>query len=276
MKKILVPIDFSPNSSNALAYAVRLAAHERSELVVLHAYTPFAADPYLVAMYEEDIVAQQETFAKEHFDRMLLALPQELLAHIHVSLLLELGTPVETILHVAQSIQPDLVVMGMRSGSSIAKKIFGSTTSGVIQRLETPMMVVPDGVAYQIPLEIGFATDLMEGDEKILDEINQFGSDWRARITCIHVFDGIDAEKSMRLHRLKKYCSDREDLRRVEVISISNQEVVDGILNLVENHEINLLVMRTHHRGFWASWLHASVTKDVARKTTVPLLVFPM
>ncbi len=40
IKRILVPVDFSPDSRNALQYAADLAAVSRAEIVMLHVVEP--------------------------------------------------------------------------------------------------------------------------------------------------------------------------------------------------------------------------------------------
>src|ERR1017187_8074185 len=62
LKKILVPIDFSPPSKNAFKYAVRFAEEFGGELTLLYVLEPesmtgFVAIPEATAFVEGDIVA---------------------------------------------------------------------------------------------------------------------------------------------------------------------------------------------------------------------------
>ncbi len=274
MNKILVPIDFSPAATNALAYALRLAAPNHAEVVALHAYLPAVPEAYLITTIQQGLEDDIQQFAQEAFDRMCEKFEPELLKEVQLSFRLEMGSATDTIRRVAKEWQPDLVVMGMRSGSPLAKKIFGSTTSGVMQRLTSPMMVVPAEVSFRPILHILFASDLQNDDIELAHDLLKFAERWSGKLSCVHVLGEQDFEEDLQFQYLRNQL--QEELPEVTMSVLSQGDVVDTILHHAELRKADLIVMRTHVRGFWGSWLNASHSKDLARKTPLPLLIYPM
>lgn len=277
MKKILVPIDFSEVSKNALTYAVKLAAHTQAKVMAVHAYLPTIPEPYLVAAFQDDILENQEKLAVKYFEDIRQSLPEEVLELIDLQFDIELGGPIETILNMVQTQQPDLVVMGMRSGNPIAKKLLGSTTVAMIQRVNVPVLVIPAEASFQPLSHLTFASDLEEGDLKIIEEVTEMFHSWTPALQCVHVqATQPPIEEQLRVRRLRKACEEHQGISSVEVLTVTNDDVSQGILSLVTKRHSDMIVLRTHLRGFWGRVLHTSVSRDLSRKTMIPLLIFPI
>ncbi len=276
MNKILVPIDFSPVSAHSMAHAVELARANHAELVAMHAYLPAVPEPYMVVTMEEDLTTQLESIAQRHFQEMLLTLSQEALAQVTVSFRADLGGSVETILSVAEEINADLVVMGMRGGNPLAKKIFGSTTSAVLQRIPREVLVVPAQADIHSFDHVIFASDLLEDDLPVIQRLLDLVKPWKGKVQCIHITEEANVEEELRYRHFQQNCQSLEGVENLEWVQVVGNEVVDGLMEQVENRGSNLLAMRTHLRGMFGRWFHSSVTKEMARRTQVPLWVFPM
>ncbi len=277
MKKILVPIDFSEVSKNALTYAVKLAAHSNAKVLAVHAYLPSIPEPYLVAAFQDDILENQEMLAIKYFEDIRQALPQEALDQIDLQFKIELGGPIETIMNMVEVQKPDLVVMGMRSGNPIAKKLLGSTTVAMIQRVNVPVMVIPAEASFQSLSHLTFATDLEEGDLTTIELVMEMFRSWKPRLQCVHVQAPVPPiEEQLLVRRLKKSCEAHQGVSSVEVVTVTNEDVSEGILSLVGRRHSDMIILRTHLRGFWGRVLHTSVSRELSRKALVPLLIFPI
>lgn len=277
MKKILVPIDFSEVSKNALTYAVKLAAHTQAKVVAVHAYLPTIPEPYLVAAFQDDILENQEKLAIKYFEEIRQSLPEEALALIDLHVKIELGGPIETILNMVGTEQPDLVLMGMRSGNPIAKQLLGSTTVAMIQRVNVPVMVIPAEATFTPLSHVTFASDLEEGDLTVIKLVTEMFDSWTPVLQCVHVqTQQPPIEEQLQVRRLRKSCEEQEGISSVEVTTVTNDDVSQGLLTLVTKQHSDLLILRTHLRGFWGRLLHTSISRDLSRKSMIPLLIFPI
>lgn len=277
MKKILVPIDFSEVSKNALTYAVKLAAHTHASVQAVHAYLPTIPEPYLVAAFQDDILENQEKLAIQYFEDIRQTLPPEALDQIDLQFKIVLGGPIETILKMVQAEKPDLVMMGMRSGNPIAKKLLGSTTAAMIQRVDVPVMVIPADADFHSLSHLTFASDLEEGDLDIIELVSEMFHSWAPALQCVHVQAAEPPiEEQLQVRRLRKSCEAHDRISSVEVMTVTNEDVSEGILSLVTRRHSDMIILRTHLRGFWGRLLHTSVSRELSRKTLIPLLIFPI
>ncbi len=139
---VLVPIDFSPHSEQAVRRAMRITAQNGARLTLLHAvedlilYDEFY-DPIIPNDLEID--ATLLNAAGERMSRLVaeLNVPKP-----HVEVLL--GSPKATILNYAEAQQVDLIVMGSHGRRGL-RRLLGSTTNGVLNAARCEVLSVPLG-----------------------------------------------------------------------------------------------------------------------------------
>lgn len=135
VKKILVPIDFSEHSADAMLVATSMARLVGdAECLPLHVYVNDA-----VLTYEEyEPIAQGEE--KQAYDQFVAPIDCR---NVNVTpLFVEGGDIAHTIHRVASEQSVDLKVMSTRGRSSSAAILLGSVTEGVIREARTPVLVV--------------------------------------------------------------------------------------------------------------------------------------
>jgi nucleotide-binding universal stress UspA family protein len=134
-RAILAAVSFSDSSRVALVLAARLARHCDAELHVLH-----VEDPLLdAAARYEGIDLSTETSAE--LQRFVAgAWPAaQCLPKTHVLA----GAAVDVILDVAHRHRADLVVVDSGRMSSAERRVFGSTTEGLLRRADVSVLVAP-------------------------------------------------------------------------------------------------------------------------------------
>lgn len=142
--KILVPVDFSECSAEALAYARMLADKLGSHLDVLHAYdVPTFIPPHVVVMMGEldaPLTEHAERHAKEQLDEFLArhGVPKE----AAVGRRTLMGPPASTVLEAAEDGKYDLVVMGTHGRTGLPRLVMGSTAEKVVRGAPCPVLTV--------------------------------------------------------------------------------------------------------------------------------------
>jgi len=143
VRRILVPIDFSPPSRAALEYAVALAAPLGASLEVLHVWEPPAyVGPEAVAFVPVDVARQ----AWEEVRGGVQGEVEHLVAAVagtfpvHVSVIP--GTPAELIPEVAAEVGAELVVMGTHGRTGLARVLMGSVAEAVVRRAPCPVLTL--------------------------------------------------------------------------------------------------------------------------------------
>lgn len=137
-RRILVPLDFSAKSRQALDVAVRLARDHGTSLLLLHVLEP---NPYPTGM-EAAILAVPEC---ELIENAKAALP-EIAARfippdVKFTLLTDRGRPPDVIARVAKEEQIDLIVLTTHGRRGLDRVLLGSPTESVVRHAHCPVYV---------------------------------------------------------------------------------------------------------------------------------------
>jgi nucleotide-binding universal stress UspA family protein len=135
-QRILCPIDFSAHSRSALLYADELARRSGGRLFVM-----YANDPLL------DVALSASAYDTEALEKRTIAELKRFVSRAGVTAAAEMvavsGRPAQQIHREVRRLRADLIVMGSRGLTGVAKSLFGSTTELILRASRVPVMVVP-------------------------------------------------------------------------------------------------------------------------------------
>jgi len=156
IRKILVPIDFSPSSDAALERAATMADAFSASLVVLHVYeAPVFVYPALPFLPIDDISLSIEKNARAGVD----AVVRRFLASGRVvEGLVRQGSAWRVIDEVTREIGADLVVVGTHGRRGLERALVGSVAERVVRTSRVPVLTVrasekPADVRQAMPTE---------------------------------------------------------------------------------------------------------------------------
>ncbi|WP_034336210.1 universal stress protein [Deinococcus misasensis] len=136
MKRILVPMDFSDRSADALNYARALLPEPQIMLVhILDAH-----DLYRPTFNLPDVPDEDNT--PTEFDDHALAQLKEIAQDGEQVRLLE-GPPAKAIVQAARDFDADLICMATHGRSGLMHLLLGSVTEEVMRESNVPVLVVP-------------------------------------------------------------------------------------------------------------------------------------
>jgi nucleotide-binding universal stress UspA family protein len=274
MKTFLVPTDFSPPAYRAFRYACGLAGNMEAKIILFHAYLPAAVEPFTAPAMQRALMSMQEDQAIEEFGKMEREVPEDLREKISLDFRVKLGTVVEEVLYLAEKIRPDLIIMGMRGSSGLARRFMGSKTRGVIQRSQFPVLAIPTEADYRPFKKIAYAATLEEADADGITKALAFAAHFDATLSVVHVRAGTVLEEDARKSALEARFENSISQNRLDFISLSSSEVLDGIENYVSRYEIDLLAMLTGKKTLFDRFFRKSHTKEMAIHTRIPLLTY--
>jgi universal stress protein A len=139
LKSILVPVDFSDPSNQALRYAGRFAQHFGSEITLLHvvqriSVAPFPEVPPYLAFVEEDF---------ENAERALQTLAaQQTLKSSAIHTVVRTGLAAHEIVEAARDLDSDLIVIATHGYTGWKHFCIGSTAERVVRTAPCPVFVV--------------------------------------------------------------------------------------------------------------------------------------
>lgn len=140
IRKLLVPVDFSSNSMNALQTAAAIAKRHHSRIHLLYVddcdYDLFQTDNNLKP-------AKLPAYMK-----MLTQLTKSVINgdDVKCSYSTETGSVTHCILKTATNLSIDLIIMGKNGSNGHSLEYAGSHTCQVAEKSRIPVMIVPEGV----------------------------------------------------------------------------------------------------------------------------------
>jgi nucleotide-binding universal stress UspA family protein len=135
MKEILYATDFSPESLNALPYAVSLAQEHQARLTVLH----------VTGEQEVGELVHAENYVESTKRRLRELVPSAAKAWCEPNFRVEQGPVAKKILEVATALGADLIVLGIDGAAghrSTALHLFRPTAHYVVTQAECPVLTV--------------------------------------------------------------------------------------------------------------------------------------
>ena len=140
--EILVPVDFSPCSVNALRVAVGMAAPE-GDLTLLHVVDEEFIQAAVAAGMgtTDDLRARLKEQAEASFANVLEGIET---GNVEIEKMIVVGLPFVDILKIARDLDLPMIVMGVRGRSTPPEEIlFGSTAEKVLRGSRVPVLCVP-------------------------------------------------------------------------------------------------------------------------------------
>ena len=145
INKILVPIDFSNFSKNALRYAVNFAKNFNSKIYLVYVVEP--------VIYPSDFSMGQVTFpvsdiemnerAKDELESLAKT---EIGSQIEVETLIKTGKPFVEINETASELDIDLIIIATHGHTGMEHLLFGSTAEKVVRKAPCPVLTLREPV----------------------------------------------------------------------------------------------------------------------------------
>lgn len=269
MQNILVPTDFSLTSKGAYVFAQQLAEHIDGKLKLLHVTHPVvdASNPYGTTFTDFTKLAEQrlEQFAE--------GLPKGGNVAIGVETEVSLGYAATDLVLYSDKEDVDLIVMGTTGESGFLRKAFGSVSTHVAKNAHCPVIFIPNDAEFKGLSNIMFASDNKAIDQVIVRSIAKLLKKFNPYIHMVHVDVEEDADFEVfgfKVDFIENHDHSKVSYRKIE---LEDASIKHGLKTYQEQHEIDMLVMITQHRGFLEDMFHRSTTKQMILDTKIPIMV---
>jgi nucleotide-binding universal stress UspA family protein len=138
LERVLVPVDFSDCSLNALEYAIVVAQQAKVSLMLLHVLEPVSYGLDFTLSHIRTREQVRESWTKRLKD--LTSSHQ----HSHVAMEFQLrgGLPADSILDFSQTLPCDLIVMGTHGRRGVSHALSGSVAEAVLRKSHYPVIAV--------------------------------------------------------------------------------------------------------------------------------------
>jgi len=282
MNKILVPIDFSENSKNALRVAAEIACTSGAALEMLHVnVASIYSTPLSEYVAVSNFVVEDQQYDEKALTELeklklgLLAIPG--FSKLDVTMRVEDGFLYSTVNNVATDDDVDLVVMGTKGASGLNEFLVGSNTEKVIRTAPCPVLAIPEHAEKFDPKVVLMPSTLKDDQGSVFHYLSKWEEMYGFLIKVLYVNNpsGLptDGSAEARKNRLAKAAG----LKKTDVIMTAGSfSEGNSILSASDQCNADMIVMGTHQRQGLAQVLFGSITADTVNHSHIPVLAVPI
>lgn len=281
--KILCPTDFSADSEQALRVAVGLANARDAELVIAHVWyvspLAFAGEaPIPADVIAEMILASERGLADA-------ARQATSLGATRVSTRFLRGVPWDQIVRTVDGDRAyDLVVIGRRGRSDLARFLVGSVTERVIRHAPCSVLAVSGRAAMARPPRVLCPVDFSESSRHAMLVAGGLAAP-RGEITLLHVIENessytgglLDGGGAVDKRATQLVETAADELRAKFDVSVTTRIEIGNpahfILRMLEDRAFDLVVVGSHGRTGIRRLFLGSVAERVVRHADCPVFV---
>ncbi|MGN6541463.1 MAG: universal stress protein [Ginsengibacter sp.] len=277
MKTILIPTDFSTTALNAAKYISTMCKKTETErLILYHSYEIIHPGMTLLTDILEPPPLQLRELENEAI-RKLSALRKTLSPLVNDSTAIEYTTNdlplTKGIDEIIIKEKIDLVTIGISGMENDGRNIIGSNTLKIIKECKTSLLIVPSTATFNGIKKSILAVDLHDIAETLpVAQLKQLLTKLSSKLVVVNVehHETMGADMLMKeetiLHHLLNGLNPEYDY-------LENKNKVEGLLTFAEKRKINLTIVIHRKYGLIEQLFHTSITKKLAIKTDVPLII---
>lgn len=279
VQQVLVAIDRSAMSLEALKQAIAIAETKSAQLIVVHVIEPLFIQSPLAHPADTEQIRQH---LLNEIDRLNTA------ANVEYMLFIESGQAAETIILQVRKTQADLIVVGSHGKDDLESNYFGSTTLKLIQKTHIPVLVVKNR-SVGVYRNVIAPTNLSEcSKESILFANRLFPLTRKKYLYAFETISNLQAltyqisqEEAQRLRQIKA-ADAAEGLRKfISEVGEGEMELIDytasvneDLLEKIKAEQGDLLVLGSKGVGNLNSFVFGSTASYLVQRSPMDVLVY--
>lgn len=260
LKNILVPINFSKCSLNALEAAVKLSNKQNDRITLFH-----------VLDVVNTIIKDIDALREENYKKL-----QRIAVGFNIDPKIEIvkGLPAEEIVKSLNTGKFSICIMGTHERHGILSELVGTESMRVMQGTNIPLIIIPGDVKLTNIDRIAFATDFQKlKNLNILNHLKQLCLACDAKLHLLNINESDKsltpqvASEALQLHQ---YLFDVDHTFAFS----SDKDPIEGMMNYMRANDVDLLAVMPRNHSFFHSVFNDSVTERLALHLEVPMFSF--
>lgn len=275
MKKILLTTDFSDNANRAIEYAMQLFRYDNCQFFVLHVLkaSTFISDDLMSMNPTSNLYEQLIASSKLKLDMDLEKIKSKHNNILHeFTPLIDYDNFIDSINQVIEKNDIELIIMGTKGASNIAKHLFGSHTIRVIQGCKIAVLAIPNNYIYK-PIDKVVFTSNLENDY-CPDDLRAFVDlverhDYQIDILHISESNTLTTTQENVKVSLQNCFKNATN----HFIALSEEPFLKSLMDYIKTNDIDLYAMVNRKHSFLERVFTQQKIEKIAYNITVPFLV---
>jgi len=272
MKTIIVPVDFSEQSENALKVAASVAKKHGAEIIALH-----------MLELNEAMISSSEGFHPEQTVFLIKMAEKRISEFINKPYLKDVKKVIPIIKHfkvfsevndIAEKHGADLIIMGSHGSDGLKEIFVGSNAEKVVRNSDIPVLVIKDELDDFKAENFVFACAFKDESLIAFAKAKEFADKLLAKMHLVY----INTPGDNFLSTQDAYDKVTKFLQKagvgMEVNIYNDYSVEKGVLNFSESINADVIGIPTHGRKGLSHFFMGSIGEDVANHSKIPVMTF--
>ena len=277
MNRLLVPVDFSQESSYALDFAIEFNKFYHGDIVLLHVLE--GSKSKKVRWEEGDNL--EDLFGSEKIQEVTDLLRSWLerveKAGYRAAYSLKAGNTYKNISIAIAEEHATLIVMSAHGSSGLKQVLSGSHSKQVVRFADCPVLTVKGSTEVSDIKEMVFASDLSEDQHAIMDQaksLQEILGEIPFHILYVRTkHNQIPEDEEEVLTRMEEFVANH-DVKNYTLNTILAEQTYEGILEFTKKKNIGLVAIGTHGKTGIAHLFEGSRAEELIEHSKIPVLTY--
>lgn len=277
MKTILIPVDFSETSSNALKYTLGLVKDLQVGKVILlktfykSFYEQILPSSDFVQISGEDI-QNERTAVEVQLENLRAELQKNCMPAVEIQVATSELPLLRSIVELINEAQPDLLLLGSDGASAAIESYIGQLILPIAKASAVPVLIIPNGVHYQkitsalVPCDFTKISRLA-----VVQSLNSPLAWLHPKLVILNI-NGSNIE-------LTEEKENQDSLKLLldgyeyQIHTVEDSNAVHGILKFAGQNESQMITALPGKYSFFYSLTHQSTTEALTLNAHHPVLI---
>jgi nucleotide-binding universal stress UspA family protein len=181
----------------------------------------------------------------------------------------------ESIFSLSKTLNPDLIIIGKKDSYSTRGYFSSNIADSLLDKIEVPLLIVPNNMHYTVPSTIVYATDFEPEDIISIQKLIKIARPFEALIEIVHVYEMDKHLEQEEMAKFKIELLKQVSYPEITFRSILSSEIKSGLISVLNNEKASMLAMleRKHNWGL-NNFFHKDLVKDMEATVEIPILAF--
>ncbi|RKX18615.1 MAG: hypothetical protein DRP35_08975 [Candidatus Zixiibacteriota bacterium] len=269
MKKIIVPVDFSPNACNALQYAINFANKVGASIrIIFVKKDKNYENRFMVKEFANSGISKAEDLLKKIVDENQSKLKTEFEYSVRH------GNIAEEITNEAKYNDAYMIIMGTHGASGFQEFWMGSNAFRVVSSAPCPVITVPDKYKIKKIDKIVLPIDMSVATREKVNFTAELAQTFNSKILIAGVSEG---NYPRVVNKIKKYVEQVEkllDSKKIENESfqLSGKNIADTIIDFSYENKARLISIMTEQVPNIANAIMGTYAQQTVNHSNIPVL----
>lgn len=280
MKTLLIPVDFTSTTDNAVTFGAAWAKrYEYERIILLKTFYDNVFDNIVVsaeyAPVNQEYRQQERRDAREKLDQLCHQLATQAGPDIQVATAQSEAPLLRAILELVQKEKPELIIVGSDDHDQVSGSTIAGSVISIAKASPVRVLMVPASYRYR-PVQ----TALVPYNYNALHYLSKLNTLavsplWnRVNLLVLNI------DPKARYETPDQEFRDTEDTLRhylhhynFSLHYRNDRNIIQGIVEFTQDHDVQLIVAMPGKYSFLYSLTHKSISEGIYRNTRVPVLI---